>query len=73
MATLTFEGVMETNIKYGVCKECYFDIPLIKDNKLFEYDIWECPICGYPNAISDFWQIYIDNKSLVKPDETAKV
>lgn len=52
----------------GYCKECEFGI--VVEDKLPDWDVFECPNCGHPNSIGDMWytseEQYEKAKSLVK-------
>jgi hypothetical protein len=49
---------MSMIIRIGICKECFHDVRLDRENKVDGHQVWECPNCGHPNAESDFWQIW---------------
>lgn len=40
-------------MKYGTCKECDAQIPLMKAFKVKGYDVYECPTCGHPHGLHE--------------------
>lgn len=45
-------------MRIGICKECFSDVPLTVENHVGD-EIYECPVCDYPNGVrcGDFWEI----------------
>lgn len=55
----------DEEMKMGICKECFEDVPLAKefeiDHREYSDDcIYECPHCSYPNGIKcgDFHEVF---------------
>lgn len=44
--------------KRGVCKECLEDVPITEGTKVPNHDVWECPKCGHPHAMDEFWEVF---------------
>jgi hypothetical protein len=51
--------------RFGVCKECFFDIPLDDSSSIGtrlpgtgSNALYECPDCYYPNSWYDFHGVY---------------
>ena len=44
----------EKSNQSGVCHKCLKPFELKVGFKIKNYEIWECPYCGYPNSRSDY-------------------
>lgn len=44
-------------MQVGECKECNSTVEISDNSKIPGYEVWECPDCGHPHALDEFWNV----------------